>query len=124
MVLTAASVCPLQKDLWTESGLRNNYRRVDATEAKKHWEFWYKWTETNCTHGYTCSKCAVSLVPFARGHNQRAACMATACPCVGTHVNPADRGRPCAAIKAHVAHTCPVQRMAQLVTQCFCLDLP
>jgi len=52
-------VSVLQRDLWTESGLRNNYRRIDAAEAKKHWEFWFKWTEANCTHGYTCSKCAV-----------------------------------------------------------------
>ena len=49
----------MQKDLWTEVGLRSTYRRVDATEAKKHWDFWYGWTEKNCTHGYTCSKCAL-----------------------------------------------------------------
>ncbi len=58
IALTGCSASSLQRDLWTEDGLRNNYRRIDATEAKKHWEFWYKWTEANCTHGYTCSKCA------------------------------------------------------------------
>ena len=49
----------LQRDLWTEAGLKRVYRRVDAVEAKKHWEFWYEWTEKNCLHGYTCSKCAL-----------------------------------------------------------------
>ena len=33
------------------------YRKIDAAEARKHWEFWFKRTEAHCSHGYTCAKC-------------------------------------------------------------------
>ena len=50
------SGCALvQQNLYTEEALHKFYRRIDSTEARKHWEFWYKHTEEHCSHGYSCS---------------------------------------------------------------------
>ena len=96
MALTVFPVSVPQRDLWTESGLRNNYKRIDATEAKKHWEFWYKWTEANCTHGYTCSKCAAlacsicDAILALHAQSEQKSCS------IG-HLFPAADDRPCGA---------------------------
>ena len=92
---------------------------MDAAEAKEHWEFWYKWTEANCTHGYTCSKCAVLADAVCSVARSMCRIRSSGASVLWQPHDFASDHRACAAARAAVALTCPVRPVMESIAQLF-----